>query len=97
MKRIFNKMCGENEIMKWTHDKPNKDGWWWSRHIIGSIPEDVPIHAIVMQHPVKKRGKWSYKYDDNVSVYWRGQWRSVDEFPTGWNWFWSDSPIKPPK
>lgn len=83
--------------MKWTHDIPKRNGWYWHRHVIGDIPDDTPIHCIIMRHPKKVRGRWTYIYDPHPSAYWNGQWRPVTEMPNGYRWFWSNVPIRLPK
>ena len=80
----------------WTTKLPDRDGWYWLRHVIGSIPSDEPLHVITMRRTVKRRGKFVYRYDTRPSVYWRGKWRCITEVPTGYRWMWSSHPIRLP-
>lgn len=82
--------------MKWTTDLPKKTGWYWLRHTVGSIPDDTIIHCVIMRHPVKRRGRWVYKYDERPSAIWRKKWTDVANLPKGYRWQWSDRPIRLP-
>jgi hypothetical protein len=82
--------------VKWTTSLPTRTGWYWLRHVVGSIPYDEPVHCVLMRQAVKRRGKWVYNYDGRPSVYWNGRWRDLSAVPTGIRWFWSDRPIRLP-
>src|SRR5262245_18452955 len=83
----------ETRSMKWTTSLPDGTGWSWSRHTVADIPTDIVIGCIVMRDPIKKKGRWSYRYDRRPSCYWQGEWIDVSKFPTGYRIQWFDRPI----
>lgn len=81
----------------WTQRKPTENGWWWFRHIVGAIPTDEPLHVMRMHGPAKVvNGEWQETWNDYLSVYYDGQWRNLDDFPTGPRYLWSNASIAKP-
>lgn len=70
--------------MKWTAQKPNRDGWWWMRVVVGSILTEKPVHLLTM------RGKKA------PSIYFAGEWRDIAKVGNDARVRWSDKPIRRP-
>ena len=88
---------GDASCSAWTQRKPNGNGWWWFRHIVGAIPTDCPLEVMRMTGPaILVNGEWEETWNDYLSVYYDGRWRDLKSLPSGYRYLWSSAPIAKP-
>lgn len=66
--------------MVWTNKLPTQTGWYWFRHVVGSIPTDTPLHCVICRKAVKLSVQAALaakaRGETDIVVLAKGQWWS---------------------